>query len=192
MNTTPKRILGILVGGMLLCLGIVVLGLVLFIATTRSVISGVQAEPGEAAAVAAEIADFSLPAGYSSAVVTQIADLEVVGYNGPDGNSHIYLLQLPPAIRVDQAALESQLQSNAPDPGNDYGPNMQVIDQQPVTIRGQAATLVVSEGTNGQGHSIRSANAVFEGKDGQALLSISGRTATWDAALIETFISSMK
>lgn len=192
MNNTLKLILGILVGGMLLCLVIVGLGLVLFNATTRSVISSVQAEPGEAANIAAQIADFALPEGYTSAVATQFAHLEVVGYNGPDGNSHIYLIQLPPAVHVDLAVLESQLQSSTEGQGTDYGPDMQVIDQQPVTIRGQATTLVVSEGTNGQGQSIRSANAAFEGKDGQALLSFSGPTATWDAAMIETFIESIK
>jgi len=192
MNTTLKWILGILVGGMLLCLVIVVLGLVLFNATTRSVISGVQAEPGEAASVAAQIADFALPEGYTSAVATQFAPLEVVGYNGPDGHSHIYLIQLPPGVRVDQAARESQLQSSAGDQGSQYGPDMRIIEQQPVTIRGQATTLVVSEGTNGEGRSIRSANAAFEGKDGQALLSISGSTDGWDAAMVEAFIDSMK
>ncbi len=93
---------------------------------------------------------------------------------------------------MDQATLEDQLHSSTGDQGNRYGADMQVIDQQPVTIRGLATTLVVSDGTNGQGQSIRSANAAFKCKDGQALLSLSGPTATWDVAMIETFIGSMK
>lgn len=192
MNTTLKLVLGFLAGAVLTCVLVAVLGLTLFRATALSILSGVQAQPGEAASIAQEIADFTLPAGYSSAVAADFADFELVGYNGPDGTSHIYLMQLPPAVRVDLAELESQLQSSTTDQGNANGLDMHVIEQQSVTIRGQATTLVVSEGTNGQGQSIRSANAAFEGKDGQALLSFSGHTAGWDAAMIDAFIDSMK
>jgi len=192
LNTTLKLVLGFLAGAVLTCVLVAVLGLTLFRSTALSILSGVQAEPGEAASIAQEIADFTLPAGYSSAVAADFADFELVGYNGPDGTSHIYLMQLPPAVHVDLAGLETQLQSSTTDQGNTDGLDMHVIDQQSVTIRGQATTLVVSEGTNGQGQSIRSANAAFEGKDGQALLSFSGHTAGWDAAMIDAFIESMK
>ena len=192
MNTALKLVLGLLAGAVLTCLLVAVLGLTLFRSTAISVLSDVQAQPGEAATIAQEIAEFTLPAGYTSAVAAQFAHVEVVGYNGPDGNSHIYLVQMASSLRVDLAALDSQLQSATKDQSNDYGPDMRVIDQQPVTIRGLATTLVMSEGTNGEGQSIRSASAAFEGKDGQALLSFSGPTATWDAAMIEAFIGSMK
>jgi hypothetical protein len=192
MNNTVKVILAFLVGAVLVCIAVGTLGLVLFNATTRSVISSVPAEPGEAARVAQDIADFALPDGYTSAVATQFAHFEVVGYNSPDGHSHIYLFQLPPGLSVDQAELERQLQSATESQGNADAPDMQVVEQQPVTIRGQATTLVVSEGTNGDGQAIRSASAAFEGKDGQALLSFAGPVAAWDAAMIEAFILSMK
>jgi hypothetical protein len=192
MNNTLKVILGVLVGAVLTCVVLGVLGLTLLNVTTRSVLRDVQAQPGEAAAIAQEIADFTLPDGYTSAVATQFAHFEVVGYDGPDGHSHIYLLQMPPAWSVDEAELVRQLQSATESEGNDYGPDMQVIDQLPVTIRGQATTLIVSEGTNGAGELIRSANAAFQGKDGQALVSFSGTTAAWDTAMIDAFIASMK
>jgi hypothetical protein len=145
-----------------------------------------------AARIAGEIADFTVPDGYTNALATQLADFEVVGYDGPDGHSHLYLLQLPPGLRVDQADLESRLQESTGDQPGDYGFSMQVIAQQAVTIRGQSTTLVVTEGINGSGQSIRSANAAFEGKDGQALLSFSGLSASWDAAMIDAFMSSMR
>jgi hypothetical protein len=192
MNTTLKIVLGFLVGAVLACVLIAVLGLTIFRAAAVTMLSDVQAQPGEAAQVAAEIADFTLPDGYTSAVATQIADLEVVGYNSASGNSHIYLFQLPPFITVDQAELERQLQSATESQGNDQVMDMRVVEQQAVTIRGQATTLVVSEGTNGRGKSIRSANAMFDGKDGQALLSFSGPTSEWDADLIAEFIAAVR
>jgi hypothetical protein len=191
MSTPVKLILGFVLGAVLACVLIAVLGLTIFRSAAVSVLSDVQAEPGEAAQVAAEIAEFTLPAGYTSAVATQIAHLEVVGYNSPSGNSHIYLFQLPPFLHVDQAELERQLQSATESEGNAQIVDMKVIEQQAVTIRGQATILVVSEGTNGAGGSIRSASAVFAGNDGQALLSFSGPASEWDAALITDFIDSM-
>ena len=68
---------------------------------------------------------------------------------------------------------------------------MKVIEEQAVTIRGEATTLVISEGTNGDGQLYRSANAAFAGKDGQALLSFSGLTNAWDQAMIDSFIASI-
>jgi hypothetical protein len=191
MSTPVKLILGFVLGAVLTCVLIAVLGLTIFRSAAVSVLSDVQAEPGEAAQVAAEIAAFTLPAGYTSAVATQIAHLEVVGYDSPSGDSHIYLFQLPPFLHVDQAELERQLRSATESEGNAQVVEMKVIEQQAVTIRGQATTLVVSEGINGAGRSIRSASAVFAGNDGQALLSFSGPTSAWDAALIIDFINSM-
>jgi hypothetical protein len=192
MNRTLKLILGLLFGAVLICTLIGVIGLTLFGSTVVALLSNVQAQPGEADRVAENIANFALPEGYSGAVATQFAGFDLVGYDGPDGHSHLYLFQLPPRWHADWAELERQFQSSVEGQGDDYGPDMEVIAQEPVTIRGLATTLVVSEGTNGQGELIRSASAAFQGKGGQALLSFSGPAATWDPAMIEAFINSMR
>ena len=191
MNNTFKVVLGFLAGAILTCIAIAVLGFVFFTTITRSVLRNMQASPGEAEQVAQGIADFTLPDGYSPAVASRFAHFELVGYNGPDGRSHIYLFQLPPAIHVDQAELERQFQNSAGNPGQTNGREMKVIEEQAVTIRGEATTLVISEGTNGDGQLYRSANAAFAGKDGQALLSFSGLTNAWDQAMIDSFIASI-
>jgi hypothetical protein len=191
MRTTFKLILGFIAGAILTCLVIGVLGLTLFRATVVSVLSDVQAEPGEAAQIADEIAGFTVPDGYTSVMATQFAHFEVVGYDSADGHSHLYLFQMPPALKVEQAELERQLESATAGQGNDQVTDMQVIEEQAVTIRGQATTLIVSEGTNHSGDAIRSASAAFDGRDGQALVSFSGLAANWDDAMINTFIASM-
>jgi hypothetical protein len=192
MQRPLHLILGLVLGAVLTCALVAVLGLTLFRSTVVAALSSVQAQPGEADRVAQAIADITVPEGYIDAVAVQFADFDVAGYDGPDGHSHIYLFQLPPNWHVDQAELERQLESSMEELGVSYGLDMQVIAQDPVTIRGQATTLVVSEGDNGAGERIRSANAAFQGKEGQALLSFSGLAANWDAPMIEAFIASMK
>lgn len=179
-------------GTLLTCVLVAVLALTLFRWSVISALGNLRAQPGEADRVAAAIADFTPPDGYTGAVATQFAGFDLVGYDGRDGSSHLYLFQLPPDWHVDWAELERQFQSSVEGQGSDYDTEMQVIAQEPVIIRGLETTLVVSEGTNGQGHRIRSANAAFEGRDGQALLSFSGLAANWDAEMIETFVSSIK
>ncbi|MEP7355748.1 MAG: hypothetical protein ABI847_00750 [Anaerolineales bacterium] len=192
MNSTLKVILGVVGGALLTCVAIAVLGLVFFGTITRAVLRNTQAKPGEAEQIAQEIADFTLPDGYSAAMASRIAHFELVGYNGPDGHSHIYLFQLPPAIHVDQVQLERQFQDTTGNPSQTSGRAMTVIEEQAVTIRGEATTLVISEGTNGAGELYRSANTAFWGKDGQALLSFSGLTSDWDQTMIDAFIASVR
>jgi hypothetical protein len=193
MNNTAKVILGFLVGALLTCVLIAALGLTLFRATVYTVVRGVQAQPGEAAQVSAEIADITVPEGYAPSVATRFAHFELVGYDGPDGHSHLYLFQLPPAVHVDHAELERQLQNSTGAPAPDgTRPEMQIIAEQSVTIRGETTTLVISEGTNHAGDLYRSASAAFTGNDGQALVSFSGLSATWDQAMVDDFLASMR
>jgi len=69
---------------------------------------------------------------------------------------------------------------------------MQVIEQQAVTLRGQESVLVVSDGLNGDGETCRQAVVAFSGKDGQALLSISGRLDEWDPDMIAALVASIR
>jgi hypothetical protein len=192
MNNVLKISLGFVAGAVLTCLLVAVAGLVFFNSTAIAVLRDVQAQPGEAARVGAEIADYSVPAGYSSALASQVADLELVGYNSASGHSHLFLLQLPTFISVNQAELERQLQSSTEGQGNGTVSRMELVEEQPVTIRGQSCLLVVREGLNGEGLTIRSASAMFEGKDGQALVNFSGLASEWDSGLVADFISSMR
>jgi hypothetical protein len=190
MNKTVKVILVFLAGALGTCLLIGVLGLTLFRSSVYALVRNVQAAPGEAAQIAAEIADIAVPEGYAASVATRFAHFELVGYDGPDGRSHLYLFQLPPAVHMDWAELQRQLQNTAAPDGAQ--PEMQVIDQQAVTIRGEATTLVISEGTNHAGDLYRSASAAFTGNDGQALVSFSGLSATWDQAMVDDFLAAMR
>ena len=57
---------------------------------------------------------------------------------------------------------------------------------------GQQTTLIIGEGVNGDNVPYRTASALFEGKGGQALVNISMPSASWDQAVVDEFIESLR
>ena len=69
---------------------------------------------------------------------------------------------------------------------------MSIIETGPVTVRGQDATLVISEGVTSEGESYRQEAAAFQGQGGPALVVISGPVESWDQALVDAFLASIR
>ena len=70
-------------------------------------------------------------------------------------------------------------------------PNMQTIDRQPVTVRGQPTEMVITEHPS-QGYPLRTAVVVFEGISGPAMVTISGSVEEWNQDEIGSFGASMR
>ena len=68
---------------------------------------------------------------------------------------------------------------------------MTVIENRPVTLRGQEVTLIVSEGVNSENVSYRQISVAFEGKGGPALLLFSESVEAWDQAAVDEFLASI-
>ncbi len=68
---------------------------------------------------------------------------------------------------------------------------MQVVENRPVVIRGQSATLVILEGLNSENQPYRSATALFEGRSGPALVSISSMVSVWNPEMVDAFLASL-
>ncbi|MBN1371383.1 MAG: hypothetical protein JW987_05430 [Anaerolineaceae bacterium] len=153
---------------------------------------GVQAalntNPDDVAGVAAEIVDFTAPAGYSPEFLAEINGYTVISYRPSQGNGHLYLLQSRDA--ADASQMEEAL--NEMNPGEkDLKARLTVLETRVMTVREQEATLVISEGTNGNGESYRQAALAFEGKSGPAMLVFSESLAVWDIATVEASIASV-
>lgn len=153
---------------------------------------GVQAalntNPDDVAGVAAEIVDFTPPAGYSPEFLAEINGYTVVSYRPNQGNGHLYLLQSRDA--ADGSQMEEAL--NDINPGEkDLKARLTVMETRALTVREQEATLVISEGTNGNGEGYRQATLAFEGKSGPALLAFSESLAAWDLETVEALIASV-
>ena len=52
--------------------------------------------------------------------------------------------------------------------------------------------MKVFEGTSESGESYRMVSAFFEGKGGNAMLSVAGYTEKWDAEMVDDLLASMK
>jgi predicted GH43/DUF377 family glycosyl hydrolase len=111
-----------------------------------------------------------------------------VTYTAVNGRTHIYLMQAPRALVLDKNELERQMSVAS---GTDQWTEVTVIETQSCQIRGEEATLVISEGVSHTGQRYRSANAVFDGNEGTALVNISGPATEWDQEMVDSFIASL-
>lgn len=138
---------------------------------------------------ASEIADFNLPTDYSPELTAQLGGYTAVAYNPGDGHSHLYLIQSEK--EADSEKLAQMLADLAPGSSN---PNtrLTVIENRAVTVRGQAATLVVSDGVNSDGGAYRQTTLAFQGKGGPALLVISEPSERWDQATVDALLASIQ
>lgn len=147
------------------------------------------ADTNQTADIAADIADFDLPAGYTADFSAAMSGYSAVAYSPGDGRSHLYLIQS--SQDDDGAALEKSLTTLVPG-ASDANTRTTVIENRPVTVRGQAVTAVISDGINSENEHYRQIMVVFQGKGGPALLALSTPVNTWDETLVDTFLASIR
>ncbi len=149
----------------------------------------IKTDAQEVAKTASQIADFSLPTGYVPEMAGKMGDYIAASYNRGDGHSHLYLIQSQKA--EDGQGLSESLTSVMPGSRDRYA-RMTVIEKRTATIRGQAATVVISDGVNSEGQSYRQATAAFQGKGGPALLVLEEPMDRWNQAAVDAFVASLK
>ncbi len=139
-------------------------------------------------AVARRIADFDLPQGYQTDYAVEVLDYTIAAYKSKDEEAHLAFLQGPPGIIPDETVIAGYAPS-----GSRHGDwhTATVLSSEQLAIRSQPATLTTSERTNGEGQRYRSANLVFQGREGTALLVINQPITRWDDDVIEAFIASI-
>jgi|GEM_PF-882662 len=139
--------------------------------------------------VARMIASYDMPKGYSEQFAVEMLGYQVVSLIGPEESSHIYLIQVPQGIELTPDQLQ---QARIMDNSDTIEPKqMQFVENRPVVIRGQSVTLVIQEGLNSENQPYRSATALFEGRNGPALVNISAAITHWDQALVDAFLASL-
>ncbi len=168
-----------------------VLGLLLALCAGSLAGCSLRTDVSSVNAAAAKIADFTLPAGWSPEAAVEIDGYLFVSFAPGDGHSHIQFIQAPPNANVDQATLERYIQQASQSRDYDRNTRSQVVGSQPATIRGQAVTLLVSEGTNSDRQPFRSLTGAFQGKAGVALLSVEAPVSSWNQAAVDQFIASI-
>ncbi len=154
-------------------------------------LAGCQYKPADVANRAAEIAGFTLPEGYQPEMAFEMNGYSVVSYNPGDGHSHLYLVQAPASEDITPEKLEAML-SQGKTGQTDRTTRLTVVEKRTATIRGQAVTLVISEGTNSHGDAYRQATTAFQGKRGPAMLVLEEPASRWDDARLNQLIASIQ
>lgn len=197
MDKTTKTIL-IIVGLLLLLCGcattaVFATGIWSFGRFVNQVDESVSESPQVAVRVGSEIADFEIPERFTSPYSVHFGDVSMVGYESQSGNSHILLAQFPEGTHINVDEMLRQISEGRGDPQSVwYRTETALIEEKPVTIRGQESTLSIAEGTSSEGTTYRTATATFEGRNGPALLMVACQIEEWDVEMVESFVASIK
>jgi hypothetical protein len=198
MNKTTKTVL-IIIGSLLVlcaCTSAVLLGTGIwsFGKVIEFADNSTTEDPQEVAQIASEIADFDVPEGFTTEYGMKIATFSLVQYTTSSQHTFIFLTQFPAGTSINPDEMMREIKQSSHNPNSAwYNVDMQLVEQNPVTIRGQETTLSISEGTSDSGEMYRMANAKFQGNGaGPALLMIVGPADQWDMSMVEDFIASIQ
>ena len=149
--------------------------------------------PEVAVRVGAEIADYELPQGFGSPYSIHFGDVTLIGYRSTNEKSHILMAGFPDGTNVNVNEMLRIISEGSNDPTSVwYNTQTTLVEQNPITIRGQECILNISEGISSDGITYRSAIAAFEGRGGPSLVLVASPIDEWDIELIETFLSSIQ
>jgi hypothetical protein len=140
------------------------------------------------------IAAYSLPEAYSDEFTASLFGYQIVSMTGPDASCHIFLVQAPDDADIDAEDLKKRADDlKSPYASGRKSPHeLRVVETRPISLRGESATLVVSEGINGDDEPYREVNALFEGRGGPALVNISAPVDLWDWEVVNEFLESIE
>ena len=197
MDKTTKTILIVIGSLLLICVcaaGVIfATGLWSFGNIVEWADSNTSENPQEVARVGGEIADFEIPEGFGSPYGMHFGDVTMVGYASHSKNTHILLTQFPEGTSVNTNEVLKLISQYSDDPNSRWAnTHTEVIEEKPVTIRGQESTLTVSEGISSDGVTYRTAVANFQGRGGPSLVMIAGEADEWDIEMVETFVASIE
>ena len=205
MSRNTKIILAVLAGGLVvLCLCAAAMALVastLFINTSRTVSSdsvravveeAVQVEPGQLDGSSSQVAPFEVPAGWRSDYAMTIGGFRLVGYRPESGTGHIMLAVVPETAHVNIDDLERQVRGVASSHGYRWDQSeMTVVERKPITVNGQAAEMVIAEGS-GSGGPWRQAMVSVRGERGLTLVIYGMPAGSYDQAEADALFASIR
>jgi hypothetical protein len=124
----------------------------------------------------------------------KIATFSMVQYTTRREDTYIFLTQFPAGTSINVDEMMRQIKSGARNPNSPwYNVDTTLVEQKPVTIRGEETTLSISEGTSDKGVPYRMANATFQGKgEGPALLMVVAPSDQWDEQMVNDFVESIR
>lgn len=198
MNKTTKIIL-IVIGSLLVlcaCTSAALLGTGIwsFGKLVQFAENNTSEDPQKVTQTTSEIARFDVPAGFDPVYSMKIANFTMAQYMSGDEKSVILITQFPQGTSINMDEMLREIQQNSRRPNSPwYNMDTALVEQKPVTIRGEETTLSISEGTNEKGETYRMASTTFKGKSGgPTVLMIVVPADQWDEQMVEDFIASIQ
>jgi hypothetical protein len=100
---------------------------------------------------------------------------------------------MPSDIQADEEEIRLQIQLSIKRSMGRQGYEMKLVAEQGITLRGQQVSLLIYEGTDGNGVPMKQVvSGLFKGKNSQVMLFIAGKAANWNQEEIDTFLESIK
>ena len=127
--------------------------------------------------VTEQIVDFPLPVGYKPEFTANYKGYNFVSYQPGMDNSHLYFLQSTDI--ADEENLENILDVLVPG-ASEKDSRQEVLENLPITFRGQDTTLIHTKGTNSDGKEYQQILIGFDGKEGPALMVYSALSSDWN------------
>lgn len=165
----------------------------LLITLLATVGCGMISTGDDAANRAGDIADFTVPPGFTPGFSMNVADMVMIGYKHSDGRSHIFIMQAPESADITAEEMEQQLRQALSTAQGQDSPTITDGKEVALTIRGQDVTGVVGNGVSSSDDtSFRILTAPFTGKGGPAILIYQRPEADWSQTEADDFIASFK
>ncbi len=200
MTRNTKIVLGVVAGLLVLCL---CMGAAAAVTALISMNNRVIATAPEAAVRVDQVLSdpifqeqaplqYDMPSGWRQDFTFHIFGFQMIGLGGGDGHSHIYLLQLPPNRNADTAIKEAFDGVNTSHTTYRNGMILREVGQTTATIRGQQVTMKISEGTNRDHEAYRQWAGAASDANGQTVVVVEQPVQTWDQAMVDGFLASIK
>lgn len=176
----------------LLCCCSVIVAVLVFGQIGNTMKEGMKTDPASASKAAHEIADYTLPDGYQEQMAMDIlfySFVMIAPESNATGEPIIMLAQFPTGM--DQQQMEDQIRQSFEQQSGRRGMTLELKEVKKMTIRGEETDVVIYEGTDQSGVSMRQLLATFPGKNGTAMLMIMGSPLGWDDDEINQFIESI-
>lgn len=181
---------------LLFCCCAVLAAYLVFRQAGQTLQDGMKTDPESAAQAAHKIADYDLPPGYQEQMSMDILFYSFV-IIAPDTDtqpttSPLIMLAQFSQTGMDREQMEQQLRQAFEQQSGQRGADMQVVEVKNMVIRGEEVEVTIFEGTDTNGYVMRQLITSFPGKDGTAMLMITGSPSTWDDKVIDDFIESIR
>ncbi len=145
------------------------------------------------AQAARKMIDYDLPSGYQELKVLTIQDnyaAVIIAHRERPGDMIFIGGVTDGIIGVDEWRTRYEQDLSKEMGGGRY--DTRVVGTQKTTVRGQPVTLRHFEGTDENGRPVRQVVCAFTGKSGDLLLGMMTSKETWDQAVVDRFLQSIR